>query len=101
MSKQTEQKQRGPFGWRDVRQNMEYAVENTALIPTGNSSIHSYTNTRHPVQQSIQLSLDMTADNDEDETATSQHTALPLILNPMILEAVDRRLMDRYADIPP
>ena len=100
-SKQMEQKQRGPFGWRDVRQNMMHAVENSALIPTGNHSSHPHTNTRHPVQQSMQLSLGMTGENDEEDATNATTTALPLMLNPMILEAVNRRLIDRYADVPP
>ena len=81
--------------WRDVRRFVENAVDDsTMIIPkTEASSKHRRTDAMHPIQQSMET----TTGNDEAATSSPR---LPLMLNPMILEAVSRRLIDRYADVP-
>ena len=81
--------------WRDVRRFLENAVDDsTRIIPIPEaSSKHCRTDAMHPVQESMET----TTSNDE---ATMSSPRLPLMLNPMVLEAVSRRLIDRYADVP-
>ena len=101
-SEQNNKQQREQYDWRDVRRSMEYAVENSTLIPNESSSSDPRTDARHPVQESMDIPSGKSISNDdEEEEATNSQAALPLMLNPMVLEAANRRLIDRYADIPP
>ena len=73
------------------------------------NSVASKGRERHPIQQSFYVSTGSTFGNDHGNNSNSE-SALPmgsfhehnppLMLNPMILEAVNRRLIDRYADVP-
>ena len=91
----TKRKQQLILGWKDVRYFLKSTLEDSASIPIEASTTYRRTEARHPVQQSLQTTT--TSGNDES-TSTTQPP--PLMLNPMILEAVNRRLIDRYADVP-
>lgn len=72
------------LGWRDVRRCLTTAVKEAS------TDVHSdVASPRHPVQESMHTI-----------TGKSIPPLPPLMLNPMILEAVNRRLIDRYADVP-
>eukprot|EP00536_Pseudo-nitzschia_multiseries_P005970 jgi/Psemu1/303752/fgenesh1_kg.121_\ len=77
-----------PVGWDDVRCFLTNVVEDSIMIPDARLET-----TRHSVQQSIRTAEASV----ENEGAKAQG---PLILNQMILEAVNRRLIDRYANVP-
>jgi hypothetical protein len=85
--------------WRDVRRFLENAIDDSTPIPTEVSTKHRRTDAMHPVQQSMHITSTRTTitGNDKDTTTSPR---LPLMLNPMVLEAVGRRLIDRYADVP-
>ncbi len=86
------------LNWKDVHRCMEHAVENSTPIPTEDASNHLDTDTRHPVQQSMNVTSGASV---EEENEISFSPAPPLMLNSMVVDAVHRRLIDRYADLPP
>jgi len=73
------------LSWKDVSSCLKDALDDTSVLPI--ESTTNRVNTRHAVQQSIQ-----TTDNNESTP--------PLILNQMVLDAANRRLIDRYANVP-
>jgi hypothetical protein len=71
--------------WKDVRSFLQGAIDDSSSFPIGASN--DRINARHSVQQSLQ-------------TTVSNESTPPLILNQMVLDAVNRRLVDRYANVP-
>ena len=105
--KEKGQKPQQLLNWKDVHRYMQHAVKNSTPIPTNASLNHPRTDARHPVQESMNVVSGTTICNDEeeqeedDEETNSSIPAPPLMLNQMVLDAVHRRLIDRYADVPP
>mmetsp|Transcript_13795 Transcript_13795/g.34667 ORF Transcript_13795/g.34667 Transcript_13795/m.34667 type:complete len:473 (-) Transcript_13795:41-1459(-) len=103
--KEKGQKPQQLWNWTDVHRYMQHAVEYSTPIPTDSSSNHHRTDARHPVQESMAITSGATICNDEedeeDEETNSSIPAPPLMLNQMVLDAVHRRLIDRYAEVPP
>jgi hypothetical protein len=81
----TNKKPKRLLDWKDVRSFLQGALDDSSSLPIGASN--GRINARHSVQQSLQ-------------TTVSNESVPPLILNQMVLDGVDRRLVDRYANVP-
>jgi hypothetical protein len=76
---QQQQQQKQLFLWTDVFRFLKGAVDDATVIQA------PAVETKHPVLETLQT-------NQEDGMN-------PLVLNPMIIDVLNRRLIDRYADI--
>ena len=81
----TNKKPKRLLDWKDVRSFLQGALDDSTSLPIGASN--GRIDARHSVQQSLQ-------------TTVSNESEPPLILNQMVLDAVNRRLVDRYANVP-
>jgi hypothetical protein len=92
---------RAKLDWRDVRRCLQTAVETSTPIPTNGAAHRQRSEPRHPVQESIHVASAGGNGAADADSSRHDHQQPPLMLNRMILEAVNRRLIDRYADLPP
>ncbi|OEU12580.1 hypothetical protein FRACYDRAFT_243832 [Fragilariopsis cylindrus CCMP1102] len=81
----TNKKPKRLLDWKNVRSFLQGALDDSTSLPIGASN--GRIDARHSVQQSLQ-------------TTVSNESEPPLILNQMVLDAVNRRLVDRYANVP-
>jgi len=77
------QKRKPLLNWKDVSSCLKDALDDTSIIESSTNRVDA----RHAVQQSIQ-------------TTAINEGSPPLILNQMVLDALNRRLIDRYANVP-
>lgn len=77
-------KRRRLLNWHDILKFMESMVESSNPVPNNNSETFLRKPGAHPALETLQI----------------KENASPLVLNPSILEAARRRLLDRYADVP-
>jgi hypothetical protein len=77
--------------WKEVRQYLQGALHDALELHPPNvessTSREVSASPKHPVLETLQ-------------TAPGDESVNPLVLNPMVMEVVNRRLIDRYADLP-
>jgi hypothetical protein len=84
ISEEPNAKRQRKMNWYDTLQFLERTVDSSTSCQNATQSTQTGQTKSHPVLDTLQ----------------TKPNASPLVLNPMVMKVVKRRLIDRYADVP-